>query len=145
MKLALHLLSILNILIYMNHLLLAFQSLPTTALHPANENDRLALLAFKDRIVGDPLGILTSWNESSHFCNWTGVLCSKNHQGRVTVLNLGGQKLVGSIPPHIGNLSFLRQINISYNNFKGEIPQQIGRLFRLRYLSLGSNNFHGKS
>ncbi|GLT83948.1 hypothetical protein SLE2022_022100 [Rubroshorea leprosula] len=128
----------------MNHLLLAFQSLPTTALHPTNENDRLALLAFKDRIVGDPLGILTSWNESSHFCNWTGVLCSKKHQARVIVLNLANQKLVGSIPPHIGNLSFLWQINLSYNSFTGEIPQQIGRLFRLRYLDLNYNNFHGK-
>ncbi|GKV33879.1 hypothetical protein SLEP1_g42325 [Rubroshorea leprosula] len=144
MKLDLRLLSILNALIYMNHLLFAFQSLPTAALNPTNENDRLALLAFKDRIVEDPLGILTSWNESSHFCNWTGVLCSKKHQGRVAVLNLGGQKLAGSIPPHIGNLSFLRQINLSYNSFKGEIPQQIGRLSRLRYLILGFNNFHGK-
>ncbi|GLT46281.1 hypothetical protein SLA2020_400990 [Shorea laevis] len=95
MKLVLHLLSILNALIYMNHLLFAFQSLPTAALNPTNENDRLALLAFKDRIVEDPLGILTSWNESSHFCNWTGVLCSKKHQGRVTVLNLGGQIKAG--------------------------------------------------
>ncbi|GKV51207.1 hypothetical protein SLEP1_g57876 [Rubroshorea leprosula] len=144
MKLALHLLFILNTLIYMNHLLLAFQSLPTAALNPTNENDRLALLAFKDRIVGDPLGILTSWNESPHFCNWTGVLCSKKHQGRVTVLNLASQKLVGSIPPHIGNLSFLRGINLSYNSFTGEIPPQIGRLFRLRYLDLNYNNFHGK-
>ncbi|GLT46293.1 hypothetical protein SLA2020_200560 [Shorea laevis] len=144
MKLALHLLSILNTLIYVNHLLLAFQSLPTTALHTANENDRPALLAFKDRIVGDPLGILTSWNESSHFCNWTGILCSKKHQGRVTVLNLASQKLVGSIPPHIGNLSFLRRIDLSDNSFTGEIPQQIFHLFRLRYLSLAYNNFHGK-
>ncbi|GLT46287.1 hypothetical protein SLA2020_200510 [Shorea laevis] len=143
MKFVLHLLSILNTLIYMNHLLLAFQSLPTAALNPTNENDRLALLAFKDRIVEDPLGILTSWNESSHFCNWTGVLCSKKHQGRVTVLNLASQNLVGSVPPHIGNLSFLWQINLSRNSFTGEIPQQIGRLFRLRYLDLNYNNFHG--
>ncbi|GKV51209.1 hypothetical protein SLEP1_g57878 [Rubroshorea leprosula] len=128
----------------MNHLLLAFQSLPSTALHPTNENDRLALLAFKDRIVGDPLGILTSWNESSHFCNWTGVLCSKKHQGRVTVLNLASQKLFGSIAPHIGNLSFLREVNLSSNSFTGEIPPQIGRLLRLRYLDLDYNNFQGK-
>ncbi|GLT35864.1 hypothetical protein SLA2020_102800 [Shorea laevis] len=109
-----------------------------------NKTDRLALLAFKDHIEEDPLGVLNSWNESLRFCNWRGVSCSQRHQGRVTVLNLGGQKLVGSIPPQIGNLSFLRQINLGGNNFKGDIPQEIGRLFRLRYLNLSNNALQGK-
>ncbi|GLU24342.1 hypothetical protein SLE2022_402850 [Rubroshorea leprosula] len=111
---------------------------------PTNETDILALSAFKDHIKEDPLGVLSSWNKSLHFCNWRGVSCSQRHQGRVTILNLAGQKLVGSIPPHIGNLSFLRQINLSYNNFKGDIPPEIGRLFRLRYLNLSNNALQGK-
>ncbi|GLT83945.1 hypothetical protein SLE2022_022080 [Rubroshorea leprosula] len=144
MKLALHMLSILSTLLYMNHLLLVFQSPPITALHPTNETDKLALLAFKDRIDEGPLGVLASWNESSHFCNWTGVLCSKRHEGRVTILNLGSQKLDGSISPHIGNLSFLRKVNLSDNNFKGEIPQQIGLLFRLILVDLSFNKLQGQ-
>ncbi|GKV51596.1 hypothetical protein SLEP1_g58232 [Rubroshorea leprosula] len=130
---------ILNILIICTtHLVHGFQTPPT------NETDMLALLAFKDHIVEDPLGVLSSWNESLHFCNWRGVSCSQRHQGRVTALNLGGQKLVGSIPPHIGNLSFLRQVNLGYNNFKGDIPKEIGWLFRLRYLNVSHNALQGQ-
>ncbi|XWS07654.1 hypothetical protein CRYUN_Cryun41cG0008000 [Craigia yunnanensis] len=35
-----------------------------------NETDRLALLEFKSMITGDPQGVLSSWNESIHFCQW---------------------------------------------------------------------------
>ncbi|GLT50481.1 hypothetical protein SLA2020_239640 [Shorea laevis] len=143
MKLAVYLLSFFNSLIYINHLLLAFQS-PTTALHPSNETDALTLLAIKNRIVEDPLGVFTSWNVSNHICSWKGVTCSNQHNGRVTMLNLVGQNLVGSIPPHIGNLSFLRHFNLSYNNFKGEVPEEIGRLLHLTHLDLSYNAFQGK-
>ncbi|GKV51592.1 hypothetical protein SLEP1_g58229 [Rubroshorea leprosula] len=130
---------ILNILIICTtHLGHGFQTPPT------NETDIHALLAFKDHIEEDPRGVLSSWNKSLHFCNWRGVSCSQRHQGRVTVLNFGGQKLVGSIPPHIGNLSFLRQINLSDNNFKGDIPKEIGRLFRLIYLDVSNNVLRGQ-
>ncbi|GKV31247.1 hypothetical protein SLEP1_g39958 [Rubroshorea leprosula] len=130
---------ILNILIICTtHLGHGFQTPPT------NETDILALLAFKDHIEEDPRGVLSSWNKSLHFCNWRGVLCSQRHQGRVIVLDFGGQKLVGSIPPHIGNLSFLRQMNLSDNNFKGDIPKEIGRLFRLIYLDVSNNVLRGQ-
>ncbi|GLT86867.1 hypothetical protein SLE2022_049800 [Rubroshorea leprosula] len=130
--------------ICLNHLALGFQTPLATALPPQNETDKLALLAFKDKILEDPFGVMSSWNESLHFCNWRGVSCSHRHKGRVTNLNLTGQKLVGLISPHIGNLSFIRQINLSHNYFKGEIPQEIGQLFRLRFLSLSFNVLQGK-
>ncbi|GKU96405.1 hypothetical protein SLEP1_g9646 [Rubroshorea leprosula] len=130
--------------ICLNHLALGFQTPLATALPPQNETDKLALLAFKDKILEDPFGVMSSWNESLHFCNWRGVSCSHRHKGRVTNLNLTGQKLVGLISPHIGNLSFIRQINLGHNYFKGEIPQEIGQLFRLRFLSLSFNVLQGK-
>lgn len=37
---------------------------------PTNETDRLALLKFKELIANDPHKILSSWNDSIHFCNW---------------------------------------------------------------------------
>lgn len=114
------------------------------ALSVGNETDRLALLAFKERITEDPLNIITSWNSSIHFCKWQGVSCSTRHPGRVTVLNLEGKKLTGSLPPHIGNLSFLRGINLGNNSFQGMIPQEFGRLTRLKYLTLSSNSFQGE-
>ncbi|XP_058198859.1 putative receptor-like protein kinase At3g47110 [Rhododendron vialii] len=114
------------------------------ALSIGNETDRLALLAFKDRITQDPLNLITSWNASTHFCKWQGVSCSVRHPGRVTVLNLAGMKLTGSLPHHLGNLSFLRRINLQNNGFQGIIPQELGRLSRLKDLDLTSNAFQGE-
>ncbi|XVE97055.1 hypothetical protein REPUB_Repub02eG0277500 [Reevesia pubescens] len=94
----------------------------------ANESDRLTLLDFKHRVTQDPLKIMDSWNSSIPFCNWIGVTCNPS-SGRVVVLNLENQKLVGSIPSSIGNLTFLTGINLGENGFHGEVPQEIGRLW----------------
>ena len=109
----------------------------------ANETDRLALLDFKNRMTKDPLQIMSSWNDSIHFCNWIGVTCSPSSK-RVMVLNLTAKKLSGSIPPSIGNLTYLTGINLKNNRFNGEIPQEVGRLQRLQHLNLSSNSFGGK-
>ncbi|XP_058071007.1 putative receptor-like protein kinase At3g47110 [Magnolia sinica] len=108
-----------------------------------NETDRLALIAFKDLIYDDPSGILSSWNDSFHFCKWEGVTCGRRHPQRVTALNLMSSGLVGPISPHIANLTFLRSINLSGNSFHDEIPREFGRLFRLRVLDLSDNGLQG--
>ncbi|KAI3960458.1 hypothetical protein MKW98_002957 [Papaver atlanticum] len=110
-------------------------------------NDRVALLAFKNEITQDPPGILSSWdnsNSSLHFCEWGGVTCSRRHPSRVTGLYLNSQRLVGSISPHIGNLSFLKILNLNNNSLNGEIPQQMGRLSRLQGLDLSNNSLEGE-
>ncbi|XP_062095254.1 probable LRR receptor-like serine/threonine-protein kinase At3g47570 [Humulus lupulus] len=107
-----------------------------------NETDRLALLAIKAQIIDDPSGVMKSWNDSVHFCNWNGVICGRLHQ-RVTSLNLSSYDLVGSLSPSIGNLSFLSTIDLTLNHFQHQIPQEIGRLFRLKYLELSNNSFSG--
>ncbi|XP_062021046.1 putative receptor-like protein kinase At3g47110 [Rosa rugosa] len=108
----------------------------------SNETDHLALLKFKDCTATDPDGLLNSWNDSVHFCKWQGITCGKRHQ-RVTALNLQGYDLHGIISPYIGNLSFLRFINLRNNSFSGNIPQQVEHLFRLRHLNLSSNMLEG--
>ncbi|XP_028115648.1 probable LRR receptor-like serine/threonine-protein kinase At1g63430 [Camellia sinensis] len=95
-----------------------------------NETDHQTLLAIKDLIQGDPLGALSSWNHSIHFCNWQGVSCGRRHQ-RVALLNLSSLALVGSVSPQIGNLTFIRRVDLGNNSFHGEIPQELGKLFRL--------------
>ena len=35
-----------------------------------NETDQLALLEFKAKITDDPLQVMSSWNDSIHFCQW---------------------------------------------------------------------------
>ncbi|XP_057512881.1 probable LRR receptor-like serine/threonine-protein kinase At3g47570 [Actinidia eriantha] len=107
-----------------------------------NETDRLALLAFKAEITG-PLGVLSSWNESIHFCQWSGVACGRRHQ-RVVVLYLDDQGLSGSISPHIGNLSFLKELWLRNNSLSHIIPPELGFLRRLRILSLRNNSVSGE-
>ncbi|GJR63257.1 kinase-like domain-containing protein [Tanacetum coccineum] len=107
-----------------------------------NETDYLALLSFKSKITHDPYQVLSSWNHSLHFCDWSGVTCGKRHK-RVTVLSLYQKGLEGSLSPHVGNLSFLRKLYLDTNNFQGTIPYELGRLSRLRRLYLPENNFSG--
>ncbi|CAL5423541.1 unnamed protein product [Camellia sinensis] len=108
-----------------------------------NETDRLALLVFKAEITGDPFGALNSWNESIHLCQWAGITCGRRHQ-RVTKLKLDYQKLTGSISPHIGNLSFLRELWLRNNSFTHQIPPELGHLRRLQILRLLNNSIGGE-
>ncbi|KAM4093813.1 hypothetical protein ACB094_06G147200 [Castanea mollissima] len=114
-----------------------------TAAAPTNETDHFALLKFKESVPQDPYNIFSSWNDSMHFCNWLGVKCGHRHQ-RVTVLDLQGHKLRGTLSPYIGNLSFLRSIILQNNSFYGKIPQEIGHLFRLQGLYLNNNTVEGE-
>ncbi|KAF8017590.1 hypothetical protein BT93_H2697 [Corymbia citriodora subsp. variegata] len=107
-----------------------------------NETDRLALQEFKAQIA-DPGGVFSSWNDSSHFCEWYGVKCSHRHR-RVVVLDLHSKNLLGVVPPHIGNLSFLREVDLRNNSFHSEIPSEFSRLFRLQKLFLRNNSFSGQ-
>ncbi|XP_027181757.1 putative receptor-like protein kinase At3g47110 [Coffea eugenioides] len=101
------------------------------------------LLDIKGLIKGDPFHALSSWNDSIHFCDWRGVTCGRLHQ-RVTVLNMSSFHLVGSLSSSIGNLTFLRELNIQDNNFHGMIPEEVSRLFRLQYLRFANNSFEGE-
>ncbi|KAI7979253.1 putative LRR receptor-like serine/threonine-protein kinase [Camellia lanceoleosa] len=112
------------LLFFMNSLVLIVTPLGTPRFIPTNETDHQALLAIKDLIPVDPLGALSSWNHSIHFCHWQGVTCSHQHQ-RVTALNLSSLALAGSVSPHIGNLTFLRIIDLQNNSFHGNVPPEI--------------------
>ncbi|KAF8019902.1 hypothetical protein BT93_G0558 [Corymbia citriodora subsp. variegata] len=120
-----------------------WSSIPSPCPCSQNQTDRFALLSFRNAIHADPFGVLSSWNDSTHHCEWQGVSCSKRHPGRVTSLVQTSQGLGGFLSPHIGNLSFLRVIMLQNNSFCGEIPSQIGNLFRLNHLNLSKNSFGG--
>ncbi|KAK1413966.1 hypothetical protein QVD17_29703 [Tagetes erecta] len=107
-----------------------------------NESDHHALMNIKLMITQDPYGSLTSWNKSLHFCDWSGVTCGKRHR-RVTSLRLGSKGLQGSLSPHVGNLSFLRELLLFNNKFQRVVPHELGRLHRLRLLALEQNKFSG--
>ena len=109
-------------------------SIPTS-----NFTDQSALLAFKDHITFDPQNMLThSWSSKTSFCNWMGVSCSLRRQ-RVTALDLSSMGLLGTIPPQLGNLSFLQYLILYNNSFHGDLPSEIGNLRRLQVMDIGSN------
>ncbi|XP_035546554.1 probable LRR receptor-like serine/threonine-protein kinase At3g47570 [Juglans regia] len=106
--------------------------------------DQSALLALKAHISYDPHHILTTnWSSSTSVCNWVGVTCGSRHH-RVIALNLSNNGLVGTIPPHIGNLSFLVNLTIRNNSFHGSMPNELSHLYRLELLNFGYNEFGGE-
>ncbi|KMT00499.1 hypothetical protein BVRB_9g217980 [Beta vulgaris subsp. vulgaris] len=109
-----------------------------------NSTDRLALLEIKAKITHDPLGVMGSWNDTLHFCEWYGVTCTLSTNKRVTVLDLHSSKLKGNLSPYLGNLSFLRELHLQNNSFEGIIPSEIGRLRKLETIWLFQNFIGGE-
>ncbi|XP_009143939.1 probable LRR receptor-like serine/threonine-protein kinase At3g47570 [Brassica rapa] len=126
--------------------LILFQILDARFIHEASKldgnADRKALLVFKSQVFENNRVALVSWNDSTPFCQWKGVTCGRKHK-RVTGLDLGGLELGGIISPAIGNLSFLRSLNLEENSFGGTIPKEVGMLFRLQQLNMSYNNLKG--
>ncbi|XP_039138821.1 putative receptor-like protein kinase At3g47110 [Dioscorea cayenensis subsp. rotundata] len=112
--------------------------------------DHHALMEFKNGVAatGDHLAtVLSSWNDTIHFCDWQGITCNQNsrrHQQRVTALSLPSQRLTGSLSPYLGNLSYLQELNLGNNFLQGEIPQELGKLNLLRILNVTDNHFGGQ-
>ncbi|MFQ6647186.1 hypothetical protein Gotur_018956 [Gossypium turneri] len=107
-----------------------------------NDTDLQAFLQFKAMITGDQLKVINFWNSSIHFCQWHGITCGSNNR-RVIKLEFQFLKLSGYLSPFIGNLSFLKELNLTSNNFRNQIPQKISHLRRLETLQLSNNSITG--
>ncbi|KAK8629632.1 hypothetical protein V6N13_078465 [Hibiscus sabdariffa] len=103
----------------------------------------LALLRLKERIVNDPFCSLSNWKEDDgdvDHCSWFGVECS---DGKIVVLNLKDLCLEGTLAPELGSLLHIKSIILRNNYFTGIIPEGIGKLEELEVLDLGYNNLSG--
>lgn len=103
----------------------------------------LALLKFKEKVVSDPFGALLNWTEKVGVvdpCLWFGVECAN---GNVVALNLKNLHLGGTIAPDLQNLFHLKSIILRNNSFSGIIPKEIRELKKLEVLDLGHNRFSG--
>ncbi|KAJ7959621.1 Receptor-like protein kinase [Quillaja saponaria] len=107
--------------------------------------DQSALIALKSSIIlENPHNLLSNnWTTSSSICTWVGITCGTRHQ-RVKVLNLTMMGFSAIIPPQMGNLSFLVNLDLAGNNFHGHLPQELAMLRRLKLINLSYNMFSGE-
>ncbi|MDQ1351873.1 MAG: hypothetical protein QG657_2179, partial [Acidobacteriota bacterium] len=115
---------------------------------PASE--RAALIAIYNSTDGDNWAEKNGWKtaplDTDGFAmpgtegDWFGVTVSED---MVTMLNLWANKLNGTIPPQLGNLTNLFGLYISANKLKGAIPSQLGNLSKLVWLDLSYNELTG--
>ncbi|XP_031262534.1 receptor-like protein EIX2 [Pistacia vera] len=107
------------------------------------EEEREALLVFKQGLAVDESGRLSSWggeNDKRNCCEWRGLYCSQT--GHVEGLDLSDYNNFGEspIPEFIGSLSKLSYLSLSYAQFAGPIPHQLGNLSSLQFLDLSGND-----
>ena len=126
----------------------AFEEIPTptaTAAPPlaqtSTETDREALVALYNA-TGGPNWISTdNWLSDTPVSEWFGVTTDDN--GRVTVLTLTSNQLSGEIPPELGSLANLSELDLDSNQLSREIPPELGSLANLGALNLYSNQLSG--
>ncbi len=82
-----------------------------------------------------------NWGTSQPLRDWHGI--TVDNDGRVTELDLAENGLTGPIPPELGNLTSLRNLNLGGTSLTGPIPPELGDLTSLRDLNLDRNGLTG--
>ena len=79
-------------------------------------DERNALSEFYDSAKGAEWTDGSLWlDEYASCCNWKGVTCKNN---QVTQLNLANNGLSGRMSESIGNLTFMKELDLSHNDIK---------------------------
>lgn len=103
---------------------------------------REALITFYFATGGSQWENSTNWRDSAaSLAHWFGV--KTDDDGRVTEIDLSGNRLVGTLPPRIGALLHLEILDLSGNELIGSIPPELGNLTELSTLYLGGNRLTG--
>ncbi|NLU38198.1 MAG: T9SS type A sorting domain-containing protein [Bacteroidales bacterium] len=128
-------------------LLLAF-SLATSA--QVSEQEFQALKALYNATDGDNWFNRTGWESINTTATkddvttvWAGI--KEIEDGHITKISFRGvsNNLSGPLPPEIGNLVWLFELNLPGNHLSGVLPEEIGNLASLDNLDLGYNNLSG--
>ena len=115
--------------------------------------DRAALVALYNATGGAEWTDSANWLSDEPLEEWFGV--STGTAGRVTAVALPGNDLVGQIPPAIGTLAFLEELDLGSagwdeetfefleNRLSGPLPSSLWDLGKLTILDLDGNRLDG--
>ncbi len=101
-----------------------------------------SLMALYNSTNGDNWLNSENWGSSAPLGTWYGV--TTDPEGRIRLLELNSNNLVGEIPPDLGNLTHLLRLRLNHNQLTGSIPPELGRLSNLRQVRLDGNNLSGQ-
>lgn len=105
--------------------------------------EREALIELYKATDGDHWADNTNWCSDKPLNEWYGVGCDYA-TGRVTSIMLSTNKLKGTLPESLENLSWLEYLMIRDNpNLTGNIPQALGKLMNLWFIGLDYNGLTG--
>ena len=107
----------------------------------APASDRAALEALYDASGGSEWNTADNWLSDRPLGEWHGV--TTDDDGRVVALFLGGNHLAGRLPPELGYLDSLRELDLTGNSIAGPIPPELGNLSALETLRLTHNRLSG--
>ena len=107
------------------------------------ETDREILVALCNAMGGPDWEFRRNWLTDAPIGEWQGIL--PYNDGRVSILDLSRNNSVsGEIPPELGNLANLKQLNLGGNwGVRGKIPPELGNLAKLETLNLSNNQLSG--
>ena len=114
---------------------------PPTPPQEPHAAERAALMALYNATNGTQWHVRRNWTTTGSIRDWRGV--STNSAGFVTGLSLPDNNLSGTLPPELGDLTELRQLDLDDNQLTGSIPPELGDLPQLRRLVLGGNQLTG--
>ena len=103
--------------------------------------DRRALLSFYEALNGSRWPLSENWGTDAPLDEWYGV--TADSKDNVLALEMGFNRLSGTIPPEIGALGALEELNLINNFLRGSIPPELGNLRSLRVLILFGNRLEG--
>ena len=112
----------------------------TVSAQGTNVGDSLALVDLYNSCKGSEWGRHDNWLLTKPVSEWYGITVT---DGRVTQISLYANKMSGSIPTSVGNLTNLDILFLGNNQLSGGIPSSIGNLVNLTNLSLGYNQLTG--
>lgn len=90
--------------------------------------------------AGYPQQVAVSWVGPDPCTGpWIGVACDPT-SGEIVSITLPNYKLTGTISPSLGNLTYLRSLNLATNALTGTVPSELTKIPSLTSVDVSDNN-----